>query len=135
QRGGLTDSEGQFLITGIPAGTYDVKIQYLGYAPEVRSGVVVTGGKATPLTIPMSEIVVQEAKAIEVTGERRLVETRSGTTSRSTTAAEIKNLPVQSISDVLQQQAGISQEGDQIHVRGGRADETVFVVNGVSNRD
>src|SRR5262249_1012162 len=41
----------------------------------------------------------------------------------------------QTISDVLQQQAGINTESDQIHVRGGRSDETVFVVNGVSNRD
>src|SRR5439155_2754330 len=53
----------------------------------------------------------------------------------TTTAADIRNLPVQTISEVLQQQAGISVEGDQIHVRGGRADETIFVVNGVTNRD
>ena len=26
-------------------------------------------------------------------------------------------------------------DADQIHVRGGRADETVFVINGVANRD
>ena len=36
---------------------------------------------------------------------------------------------------MLQQQAGINTEDDQIHVRGGRADETMFVVNGVANRD
>ena len=42
---------------------------------------------------------------------------------------------MQTIGDVLQQQAGISTDADQIHVRGGRADETIFVVNGVANRD
>ena len=60
---------------------------------------------------------------------------KQGATIRSTSAAEIRNLPVATISDVLQQQAGVNIEGDQIHVRGGRADETIFVVNGVTNRD
>ena len=36
---------------------------------------------------------------------------------------------------MLQQQAGISTDAEQIHIRGGRADEAVFVVNGVANRD
>src|SRR5439155_11168818 len=74
-------------------------------------------------------------KAVEVIGERRLVEVRQGATIRSVTAAEIRNLPVQTISEVLQQQAGINTENDQIHVRGGRTDETIFYVNGVANRD
>src|SRR5439155_11471254 len=74
-------------------------------------------------------------KAVEVIGERRLVEVRQGATIRSVTAAEIRNLPVQTISEVLQQQAGINTEADQIHVRGGRTDETIFYVNGVTNRD
>src|SRR5439155_19175767 len=74
-------------------------------------------------------------KAVEVIGERRLVEVRQGATIRSVTASEIRNLPVQTIGEVLQRQAGINTENDQIHVRGGRADETVFVVNGVANRD
>jgi len=42
---------------------------------------------------------------------------------------------VSTVTEVLQQQAGISTDADQIHVRGGRSDETVFVVNGVTNRD
>ena len=135
QRGGLTDSEGQFSIGGVPAGTYEVKVQFLGYGPESRPGVVVTGGKVTTLNFQLQEIVVREIPQVEVTGERRLVEARSGTTVRSVTANEIRNLPVQTIGDVLQRQAGISIENDQIHVRGGRADETIFVVNGVANRD
>jgi hypothetical protein len=135
QKGGLTDSEGQFLITGIAAGTYEVKVQFLGYSPASQTGVVVTAGKTVPLAFTLSEIVVREEKTVEVTAERRLVEVRQGATIRGATAAEIRNLPVQTVTDVLQQQAGISTNNDQIHVRGGRADETIFVVNGVTNRD
>ena len=135
QKGGLTDSEGRYLVTGVPPGTYEVRVQFLGYKPESRPGIVVAAGRTTTLDFVLEDIVVREEKTVEVTAERRLVEVRQGATVRSVNANEIRNLPVQTIGDVLQQQAGISVENDQVHVRGGRADETVFVVNGVANRD
>lgn len=134
RQGGLTDSEGQYLIQGVPAGTHEIRIQFLGFEPVSRP-VTVTAGRTTVLNFALEEIVVRREKEIEVTAERRLVEVKQGATVRSVSQQEIRNLPVQTIGDVLQQQAGINTEADQIHVRGGRADETVFVVNGVANRD
>jgi hypothetical protein len=135
QKGGLTDSEGNFLITGVPVGSYEVRAQFLGYAPASQPGVAVIASRSAIVNFGLQEVVVREEKAIEVSAERRLVEVRQGTTVRSVSAGDIRNLPVQTITDVLQQQAGINTDADQIHVRGGRADETVFVVNGVANRD
>jgi len=135
QKGGLTDAEGKYLVTGIPPGTYEVKVQFLGYAPVSKPGVVVAPGRSQVIDFALEEIVVHQEKTVEVIGERRLVEVRQGATIRGTNAAEIRNLSVNSVNDVLQQQAGISVDADQIHVRGGRADETVFYVNGVANRD
>jgi len=135
QKGGLTDSEGRFTIPGVPVGTYELRVQFLGYKPETRPGVVVAVGKATAVDFKLEEVIVREEKAVEVTAERRLVEAKQGATVRSVNANEIRNLPVSTVSDVLQQQAGISTDADQIHVRGGRSDETIFMVNGVANRD
>ncbi len=135
KRGVLTDSEGQFVISGVPPGTYEIRVQFLGYKPGSRTGVAVEGGKPVTIDFQLEDIVVHEEKAIEITAERRLVEVRQGATIRSIGANEIRNLPVQTVGEVLQRQAGINTENDQIHIRGGRADETVFVVNGVANRD
>jgi hypothetical protein len=135
QKGGLTDSEGHFLITGVPVGTWEVRVQFLGYRAETRPGVAVVAGRGATVNFALEEVVVREEKVVEVTAERRLVETKQGATIRSVDANQIRNLPVQTIGDVLQQQAGISTDAEQIHVRGGRADETIFVVNGVANRD
>ena len=135
KRGVLTDSEGQYLLSGLLPGTYEIRVQFLGYKAESRPGVTVEAGKSLTLDFKLEDIVVHEEKAVEVTAERRLVDVKQGTTVRSVGAAEIRNLPVQTVGEVLQRQAGINAENDQIHVRGGRADETVFVVNGVANRD
>ena len=136
KRGVLTDSEGQFLISGVPPGTYEVRVQFLGYKPESRTGVVVVGGKTASVNFTLEEQVVvttrSRSRSRPSAGWSR---SRQGATVRSVNANEIRNLPVQTIGEVLQQQAGISTETDQIHVRGGRADETIFVVNGVANRD
>jgi len=135
QKGGLTDSQGDYVVNGIPVGTYEVKVLFLGYKPDSRPGVVVTAGKPIAVNFQLQDIVVSEVKQVEVSAERRLVEVKQGATLRSVNAGEIRNLAVTTVGDVLQQQAGISTDAEQIHVRGGRADETVFVVNGVANRD
>lgn len=135
KRGGLTDSEGQFTLTGVPVGSYEIRVQSLGFRAESRTAVTVIAGKTVTLEFKLEDIVVREEKAVEVSAERRLVEVRQGTTVRSVTANEIRNLPVTTVGEVLQQQAGISTDAEQIHIRGGRADETIFVVNGVANRD
>ena len=53
KRGGLTDSEGQFTVTGVPPGTYEVKVQYLGYRPGSQTGVVVTAGRSVTVNFSL----------------------------------------------------------------------------------
>ena len=42
QKGGLTDSEGNFLITGVPVGSYDLVVAASGHVTAVMTGVPVT---------------------------------------------------------------------------------------------
>src|SRR5262245_35042566 len=105
-KGALTDAEGKYLVTGIPPGTYEVKVQFLGYSPSSRPGVVVTGGRTQVLDFALEEIVVHQEKAIEVIGERRLVEVRQGATIGGTNAAEMRTLNVFDLSSTPPQQAG-----------------------------
>jgi hypothetical protein len=135
KRGGLTDSEGQFTLPNVPPGTYEVRVQYLGYRPGSNPSVVVVAGRVTPVSFSLEDVVVHEEKVTEVTAERRLVEVKQGSTMRSVNANEIRNLAVTTVGDVLQQQAGITTDAEQIHIRGGRSDEALFMVNGVANRD
>src|SRR5262245_52290718 len=95
QKGGLTDSEGHYQITGVPVGTYEVRVQYLGYKPDTRPGVVVAAGKSVAVDFQLEDVVVREEKAVEVTADRRLVEVKQGATIRSVGSAEIRNMPVQ----------------------------------------
>src|SRR5437016_5272990 len=118
QRGALTTSEGAYQVTAVPVGTWEVRAQLLGYKPDSRAGVVVTPGKPTVVDFALEDIIVRQEKVVEVTGERQLVEVKQGATIRRVTAGDIRNLAVTTVGDVLQQQAGISTDAEQIHVRG-----------------
>ena len=134
KKGALSDSKGEFLVTGVPPGTYTVKCQFLGYTDDTKTVTVPAGGAAR-VEFALKEIVVRQEKEVVVTGERPLVEVNVGTSVRSITSKDIANLPVQTLGDVLEKQAGVSRENDQLHIRGGRSDETVFIVDGVVNRN
>ncbi|HEY0243453.1 MAG TPA: carboxypeptidase-like regulatory domain-containing protein, partial [Gemmatimonadaceae bacterium] len=53
---GVTDPSGRFSISGIPAGTYEVRVQRLGQRAQVVSGVVVTAGQSTDLNVSLATV-------------------------------------------------------------------------------
>ncbi|MEP7029007.1 MAG: TonB-dependent receptor, partial [Candidatus Eisenbacteria bacterium] len=133
--GALSDSKGEFLIGNVPPGTYSLLAQFTGYGAETVAGVVVTAGASTPVKISMGEVVVKQEETVLVTGDRPLVNVKEGGTIRTIKAEDIQNRGLQNLQDVVAQQAGVSSENNQIRVRGGRADETTFIIDGVTSRD
>src|SRR5213595_1581217 len=63
-RGALTQADGRYLITGVPAGTDTLRTRMIGYAPAKRSVTVVGGDTVgvdlalSPQAVGLSEIVV-----------------------------------------------------------------------------
>ena len=48
---------------------------------------------------------------------------------------DIENKVVSSVGDILSQQIGVTTQDNEIHIRGGRIDESLFVVDGFSVKD
>ncbi len=82
----LTDRQGHYLISGIPAGTVDVRAAFVGYRPVVVRSVVVQGGQTTRRDFTLEASVVEVA-SIEVQAERPLVP-RDQVTSRAIISGE-----------------------------------------------
>lgn len=55
----LTDFDGKFIFKEIPAGNYDLKIQYLGYDTHLEKNVRVLADKTTDIKILMKENLVE----------------------------------------------------------------------------
>src|SRR5262249_29695635 len=76
-----------------------------------------------------------QEETIEVKGSRPLVDTKVGGTQRTVKAEDIGHQGLQNLQDVVAQQAGVTDENNQIRVRGGRADETTFIIDGGASRN
>ena len=55
--GSTTDENGEFKITGVPVGRYDVHVTYIGYEEQTASDVIVTAGKEVIINLTLAEKV------------------------------------------------------------------------------
>ena len=132
--GASTDVNGNYSILNVPAGTYNMKTTYVGYQPTTISGVSVLAGLTRELNVQLASTAVQ-LNAIEIVAQRPLIEKTSTNASRVTTTDEIKNLPVRGVQGYFSLQPGVVVQNGIAYIRGGRADEVGYMIEGASVKD
>src|SRR3954465_13355436 len=65
QRAAVTETDGRYLITTLPSGTYALKFELQGFQPFIRQNIVVTQGST--LTIDTTLEVASLSESITVT--------------------------------------------------------------------
>ena len=125
--GAATDFEGYYVIINVRAGTYKVRIGYLGYKSQVSENIRISPDKTTSLDATLSPEVI-EGEEVVVVAQKPLVEFNQTSTISSINKEEIKSLPVQSLSDIVNLQAGVVDG----HFRGGRIGEVQYQLDGVT---
>ncbi|MBN2000588.1 TonB-dependent receptor [candidate division KSB1 bacterium] len=133
--GAASDLDGNFIILNIPPGVYTLRASMMGYKVHVLQNVRVSIDMTTPLKIALQATVLDAGEEVTVVAERPLVSRDMTSSLSSVNASEIADLPVQEIGDVLELQAGIVKSGNNLHIRGGRAGEVAYWVDGVSTTD
>ncbi|HDR05154.1 MAG TPA: TonB-dependent receptor [Candidatus Marinimicrobia bacterium] len=133
--GAASDIDGTFLIRNISAGSYDVEVSMIGYTRKLYSGIEVKSGQDQTFDIRMEPTVLALGQEVTVIGERPIVDTDATSSSVSMKASELQDKIVESVADIVGQQVGVSQKDNEIHIRGGRVDEAMFVVDGLSIKD
>jgi outer membrane receptor protein involved in Fe transport len=133
--GANTKDDGSFLIRAVPPGEHDLLVSYMGFDPEHRT-VLVLAGDTVRVEVRLRETVVREEKEVLVVAERPLVDVKRASTTRSFNADELKSMTLQpTLESVVEQQPGVTKDNNKIHIRGGRSEETLFIIDGVQMRD
>jgi len=134
--GAATDVDGTFIILNLPPGTYSLQAMMMGYTEVLVKDVRVNVDKTTRVDFKLQETTLEFGESVEVTAERLLVKKDLTSSESIVGKEEIENLPVQDFTDVLNIQAGVTVDaGGAIHIRGGRANEIAYMVNGVYVND
>jgi outer membrane receptor protein involved in Fe transport len=129
--GSATDINGQYTILQIPPRTYTVTISFVGYKKVTINDVNVDIDQTTRVDIALEPMAVEVGETI-IIAERKLVKPDVATSLITATDKEIQQIPVVNVAGYVSYQAGM-QPGLQI--RGGRSDEALFQVNGITLRD
>ncbi|MCU0639474.1 MAG: von Willebrand factor type A domain-containing protein [Candidatus Krumholzibacteria bacterium] len=88
--GGMTLSDGSFLISGIPAGDYTVRVMMMGYRTEEKAGVRVVAGKRARVDFRIVEQIAGRTEEIVVEGEVKQIEVGSSDVAYKTSAHDLQ---------------------------------------------
>lgn len=133
--GSATDLDGNFRIRNIRPGEYNVEVSYIGYDRTLLSGIRVTAGEETNLEIALNPQVLSTDQDIVVVGDRPIFDIEQSSSSSNISRDQIQAAASRRIDEVVGMQAGVFQDPTGLYIRGGRANETGFVVDGVSAQD
>jgi outer membrane receptor protein involved in Fe transport len=129
--GTQTDFDGNYSINNIDPGSYEVHASYVGLQTNIKTGVVITGGKLTRLDFTLSKGINLETVVI-TEYKKPLIEQDNTTSGGALTSDEIKNLPTKNINALASTTAGLaSTDGGAINVRGSRSSGTDYYVDGI----
>jgi hypothetical protein len=92
RRAVVTETDGEFRLTGLPPSSYNVTVQTSGFQTEIRKGVVLNVGQTLILDFRIQ--VATATAQVEVTGELPVVETARGSQADTLVQEYIADLPI-----------------------------------------
>lgn len=129
--GTLTDTDGSYVILGVPPGTYTLIMSFVGFATIRHENVQVFSGRTTFVDGTLREEVI-EGEEIVVSAERPIVVRDRTSTVSYVDQAAIERLPVQELGELVQFQPGVvTSASGGLHFRGGRERETAYIIDGI----
>ena len=129
--GASTDIDGYYVILNVPPGFYSLKASYIGYTDMVIQEVKVSTDLTTEINLSMEPTTLELGEAIVVTAQRELIRKDETNKVEIRTAEEIQALPIRNLNSLASLTSGTVESNGLLYVRGGRSNETAYVVDGV----
>ena len=139
--GGATNVSGTYFIINIPVGTYNLTATMIGYKPVTKTGVKSIQDFTTTVNFDLEPTVIKVA-GITVIAKRPMIQMDVTATTHFISTEDLDRRMAGDYNDIITEQAGVmmSEGGASsltggLHIRGGRAAEIVYMVDGMSIND
>ncbi len=137
QLGGQTDFDGNYQISGVPPGSYNLIVKYLGYESQTKFNIIVRS-KGTPANNFMLKASTQKLAEVVVSNTNIITRPKETPLSTQTlSAVEIATYPGSNndVVQVAQTLPGVSPSiggfRNDLIIRGGAPNETVYYLDGL----
>ena len=125
--GTAADTEGRYFIINLPPGIYALKASMIGYDNVTVKNVKVSVNRTSLIDIKMTQGVLA-GETVVVVADQVDVKKDQTSTIKNISSDDIKILPVESIRQIINMQAGIVAG----KFRGGRDTEVTYLIDGIS---
>lgn len=125
--GAASDISGDYSIINIPPGKYTLIFQMMGYQKTILPEVIVNVNRTTNIDIELAETDITLGAEVIVTASKVSMKKDQTSSVRNVTTDQIKALPVENLSDIVNMQSGVVAG----HFRGGRSSEVTYMVDGL----
>src|SRR5713226_7398775 len=141
----VTNAEGLYSVPALNPGTYSVKVELSGFAPQVRNDVQLLTGAT--LTVDLQLGVAQIQESLTVTGAAPMVETTQSVLASSIRQTEVAQLPMlnRSLSAMMNLLPGArevpvtvsahGQSSNYVSFGGGSGEHYNMLVDGLDNKE
>jgi outer membrane receptor protein involved in Fe transport len=133
--GAASGMDGRYTIRDVNPGEYTLVISLIGYKKIQKTGVDIRAGQELTLDFKMEETILTMDEAVVIIGQKPLMDIEETASSRTVTAEDIEVAVIENVTDVVAQQTGVVKSDEGIHIRGGRAYENAFLLDGISVQD
>ncbi|WP_218126980.1 TonB-dependent receptor [Catalinimonas alkaloidigena] len=133
QKGGATtDFEGNYLISSLVPGTYEVSVSVVGYQRTTVEGVIINFEKTRRLDIRLEQGTTT-LEEVTVEYQRPLVEADNTSTGATLTRDQIQKLPTRSLSAIITTAPAVysNDDGGALNIKGNRSDANQVFINGI----
>jgi len=129
--GAATNVQGEYTILNVPAGTYTLRTSYVGYQAFTMTNVRVNEELTTDASfqLPAEGVTVG---TVEIVAQRPLVNKSATNAVRIIDNEFFDKIPARGTNAALAVQPGVVLQNNTIFIRGSRADEAGFYVDGVN---
>ncbi len=131
--GTITLGDGRFYLNGLRPGTYTVKASYISYSLGEET-VTVGPGEVADLEFRL-DVEAIYVDPIMVEAQRKLIEIERTGSAHHLTSEQMEAMPLDNLVQMIAHQPGVTLQDNEIHIRGGRADDTQFIIDGISVND
>lgn len=133
--GAMTDLNGEFSVKNIPVGNYNLEFSFIGFGKVIKTEILVKPEKITFLNVELKESIIEKEAVTVNAGYFRNVDASSiGLTNFN--VEEVKRAPgsagdISRLLLVLPSTAKVSDNQNDLAVRGGSPTENGFFVDGI----
>lgn len=130
--GAASDTDGKFIIINVPVGTFELSVSMVGYTTKILQNVLVSADRVTTLNITLNPSTIQGQEMV-ISARADELHKEVSNTQMVVTSSQLQDASgIRQINAFLAKMPGVSESNGFLTIRGGSADQTGTMVNGLA---